>query len=242
MYLIWSHLAAKIGSIAKVLIPLNLILPILQGPLKGKKWFVSSGVLEYYLGSYELNKVKLFQKHIQEGMVIYDIGAHVGYFSLLAATLVKDGCVISFEPNRRNIDYLRQHIIINNYSNIFLKMIAISDKNNLALFKEGNENSTGKISKYGNLFVVTRTIDSMVESGEIPSPNFMKIDVEGHEIYVLKGSSKTLRMHKPMISIDTHNDEIKKNCITFLRSHGYSIRPETENNIDDAKLFAYYSG
>lgn len=243
MNLEWVPFANIFGLISKIVIPKYFVLPILLGPLKGKKWDLSSGVLEYYLGSYESNKVRLFQKYIKEKMVIYDIGAHVGYFSLIAATIAKKGQVISFEPNLRNIEYLKRHIEINRCSNVVIKDIAVSDNNGTTFFNIGKSSFLGKISKEGNIKVVTRSIDSMVESGEIPSPNFIKIDVEGHEMNVLKGSYNTLRIFKPMISLDTHGNDLKNKCITFLSSYGYSIEPETGNNGEyDTRLFAYNSG
>jgi len=64
------------------------IIRILQGPLRGKKWVVKSGVNGYWLGTYELEKQKYFLQFIKEGDVVYDIGAHVGFYTLFTAQLV----------------------------------------------------------------------------------------------------------------------------------------------------------
>ena len=63
-------------------IPENTKVLILQGRLKGKKWIKGSGVNGYWLGTYELEKQKMFEKNIKRGDVVFDIGANVGIYSL----------------------------------------------------------------------------------------------------------------------------------------------------------------
>ena len=70
------------------LIPKNAVLPIFQGELKGKKWIIGSGSFGYWLGNYELEKQKIFQQIVKKGDIVYDIGAHVGFYTLLASELV----------------------------------------------------------------------------------------------------------------------------------------------------------
>jgi SAM-dependent methyltransferase len=96
------------------LIPRRAVLPILQGPLRGKKWIVGSGNHGYWLGSYEIGKRALFVRSIPVGAVVYDLGANVGYYTLLAAMLAgAEGKVFAFEPLPRNLEYLRRHLVLN---------------------------------------------------------------------------------------------------------------------------------
>ena len=62
-------------------------MPIFQGPLRGTKWFLTSGILEYPLGTYETEKVALFAKSIRRNWIVYDVGANVGYYTLLSSKL-----------------------------------------------------------------------------------------------------------------------------------------------------------
>ena len=79
-------------------------IPIFQGKLRGKKWIVGSGEHGYWLGSYEMDKRLAFEKEILPDSVIYDIGANVGFYSLLAAEMTGEkGHVYAFEPLPRNI-------------------------------------------------------------------------------------------------------------------------------------------
>jgi len=219
-------------------IPKTLVLPIPQGPLKGEKWVVASGVLEYFLGCFEPDKVRLFERFIQKGKVVYDVGAHVGYFSLLSAILVQDeGQVIAFEPNPDNIRRLRRHIEMNGYSNIKVMGTAVSNKNGEFSFDIDKENSTTCLSPTGKIKVKTRTIDTLVESREIPPPDYMKIDVEGAEVLVIKGAESTLKSYRPIIFLATHSPVLKKACIDILDSLDYVVNPESGDDIDEVKDF-----
>ena len=236
----WVPFSDQIGAILHAVIPKTLVLPILQGPLKGETWVVASGVLEYFLGCFEPDKVRLFELYIEKGKVVYDIGAHIGYFSILAATLVQDeGQVIAFEPNPDNIRHLKQHIEMNGYSNIKIMETAVSNENGESSFDIDKENSKSCLSPSGNIKVKTRTIDALVESKEILPPNYMKIDVEGAEVLVIKGAESTLKSYRPLIFLATHSPTLKKDCIDILDSLGYVVKPESGDDIDEAKeLFA----
>src|ERR1035438_590714 len=70
------------------LIPCGTQMPILQGPLYGKRWIVGSSNHGCWLGSYEYPKQKAISAAIKRGDVVYDLGANVGFYSLLASVLV----------------------------------------------------------------------------------------------------------------------------------------------------------
>ncbi|MDW8317197.1 MAG: FkbM family methyltransferase, partial [Anaerolineae bacterium] len=69
------------------LIPPKAVLPIMQGRLKGRKWIVGSSSHGCWLGSYEYAKRIVFERTVRENSVVFDIGAHVGFYTLLAAVL-----------------------------------------------------------------------------------------------------------------------------------------------------------
>ena len=72
-------------------IPTDMRMPILQGRLKGKKWIVGSSNHGCWLGSYEYEKRLVFEKTVTKGSIVFDIGAHVGFYTLLASVLVGPG-------------------------------------------------------------------------------------------------------------------------------------------------------
>ena len=96
------------------LIPEGTVVPVLQGPLRGAKWVVGSTVHGCWLGVYEATKQGTFVRHLRPGDVVWDIGANVGFFALLAARRVAPGGrVHAFEPLPDNLRWLRRHLELN---------------------------------------------------------------------------------------------------------------------------------
>src|ERR1700677_2127501 len=111
------------------LIPQNAAIPILRGPLQGKRWIFHSTFTSCWLGLYEYEKQELFGSLVKTGDVVFDVGANVGYYTLLAATLVgPSGTVHSFEPSPRNASILRKHVSFNRLANVEFHESAVSDK------------------------------------------------------------------------------------------------------------------
>jgi len=213
------------------LLPKNMVVPIIQGPLKGKKWIVGAGVHGYWLGSYEYEKQLLFTRLISNYVsrkgkaVVYDIGANVGFYTLLASILVgSEGKVIAFEPLPRNIYYLKKHIELNMCKNVLILEVAVADKNGLAYFDDSRDPSMGCISNRGNLQVKTVSLDELVNTAQIPPPDFIKIDVEGAELLVLNGARRVLIEYSPVIFLSTHGKDIHLACINLLKTLGYKFK------------------
>lgn len=84
----WISFATQIGKLLKIILPNDIIVPILQGRLRGKKWIIGSNNVECALGSYEYEKRILLEKMISKSSIVYNIGAHVSFYTLLASELV----------------------------------------------------------------------------------------------------------------------------------------------------------
>jgi FkbM family methyltransferase len=207
------------------IIPGIAVLPILQGPLRGARWVVGSGTHGCWLGSYELPKAELFAGTIQEGMTVFDIGAHAGYYSLIASRAVGEaGHVVAFEPLERNLHHLRRHVALNNASNVKVLNVAVTNRRGVARFDPGNESSTGKLAPEGSLEVRTVALDDLVAAGSVLSPNVMKLDIEGEESNALLGATGVLRDARPTIFLATHGTDVHDACLSILRREGYVWR------------------
>jgi FkbM family methyltransferase len=205
------------------LITPNSILPILQGRLRGIKWIIGSGVFSYWLGCYELEKQKAFIKQIKSGDVVYDIGAHVGFYTLLASKLVGDrGRVYAFEPLPRNIFYLKKHISLNKLKNVEIIEAAVSDKEGEENFLEA-DSATSRLDNSGSFKVKTVSLDNLVKNKKILPPNVIKIDVEGAELKVLLGAKELIEKYKPIIFIALDNPDTKEKVIQMIKNFGYNI-------------------
>jgi len=224
-----------IGKILRLplrLIPAQTVLPILQGPLKGEKWIIGSGVHGYWLGIYENEKQRAFTHWVKAGNVVYDIGANVGYYTLLASTLVGEtGLVMAFEPLPANLIYLRKHLTLNGVYNTQIFEVAVSNENGTAMFSEMSERSVGHLERTGKLEVQVVKLDTLYENGVIPPPDVMKIDVEGAEHQVLTGALSILEEHHPVIFLATHGQEVHKQSCDLLLQLGYNL-----NSISSASV------
>ena len=241
----WIPFATLIGKFLKMILPSNMIVPILQGRLRGKKWIISSSNIECALGSYEYEKRILFEKNVSKSSVVYDIGAHVGFYTLLASDLVgKNGKVIAFEPVPQNLKYLKKHLEINRCTNVIVIEAAVSDKSGISFFDEGPNSSVGHLSEdNSSLTVETVSIDELIMRGEIPPPNYVKIDIEGAELLALKGAKSTFRTYSPNIFLATHSHRVHNvhiDCINYLASLGYKLKPLQGNDLYTTReIFAY---
>lgn len=204
------------------LIPRGMLLPILQGRFRGMKWIVGAGEHGYWLGSYELNKRLAFEREVQPGSVVYDIGANVGYFSLLASVLVgPEGQVFAFEPLPRNIHYLRRHLQVNRIKNIKVIEAAVSDHDGEASFSRGPSSAMGHLAAEGEIRAKMVCLDSLVAMEKIAPPGVIKLDVEGAEYDVLRGARLLLEAYCPIIFLDTHDRKAHHFTIALLDELGY---------------------
>ena len=218
------------------LIPKKAIFPILQGCLKGRKWIVGSGEHGYWLGWYEIGKRQAFEAAIPEGAVVYDIGANVGYYSLMAAVLAgPKGHVYAFEPLPRNVNFLRRHVGINKMEDLITVLdVAVSDQSGEAAFDLGASTSMGHLAESGEIKVKQVKLDELVAAGEVRPPDYMKIDVEGAEAEVLSGAMTLLEKYRPILFLDTHQREAHHATVDILKGLGYTIhcldgKPLTES-------------
>jgi FkbM family methyltransferase len=226
-------LLGKLLRLPLRLIPPEIKVPILQGRLRGKWWIAGSGVASYWLGSYEFYKQQLFERMVTPGSVVFDIGAHVGFYTLLSSVIVDTvGKVFAFEPLPRNLHYLYEHLRLNHATNVTVVKAAVADKCGTTLFDESQNSATGHLSPQGKLCVRVLSLDSLVPR-EIAIPDFLKIDVEGAEWLVLNGARKTLSQYRPTIFLSTHGRDVHQRCCQLLEVAGYTIDAVGGTNVDD---------
>jgi len=219
-------LAGKALRLPLRLIPPNAPVPILQGPLRGKLWVKGSSDNGCWLGSFEYQKQRLMSSMLHAGDTMYDVGANVGYYTLLASQKVgPTGRVIAFEPLPANVCLIQRHLRLNRVQNVSLQEVAVSDHDGRARFAPHASNAMGKLSDSGSVEVSMVSLDFLVSGGRFPDPHLLKIDVEGAELGVLCGASRLLARARPTILLATHGAEIHRQCCEFLRDAAYDLRP-----------------
>jgi len=207
------------------LLPTGTVVPVLQGPLRGQKWIVGSSTHGCWLGTYELPKQLEFARSVKSGDVVYDIGANVGFYSLLAAVCAGGaGLVYSFEPAPRNIELLTRHLALNRVSNCEIVPAAVCAEDGWRMFDLSQGPCTGHLSSEGSIKVKAVSLDSFLRNGSgIRKPNILKIDVEGGEFEVLSGASRILSDYGPQIFLATHGPEHRSKCCELLESLSYHL-------------------
>ena len=235
-----SDFRSPIGKLFRLplkLIPAKTVIPILQGKLKGKKWIKGSSINGCWLGTYEFDKQILFEKYVKPGMVVYDIGANAGFYTLLSAVLTgSTGKVFAFEPVPQNIFYIRKHLGLNKITNTTVLEKAVSDKISKLKFDLSSNPSMGHFSEQGAIEVETISLDEFTKQGN-PLPDLIKMDIEGAEFDALKGAIEILITKKPIIFLATHGEEVKKNCLELLKEMGYTIQIIGNEALEEADEF-----
>jgi FkbM family methyltransferase len=149
-------------------------------------------------GSYEALEVKLFKESLAADMVVVDVGANVGYYTLIAARIVgSGGHVFAFEPDPRTLAALRGNVVANGFRNVTVIGKAASDtEGNCELYLDSSANRTS-LYQSASLERVTRreqvattTVDEVL--GQL-RPDVVKIDIEGAEPAALRGMRRSLK-------------------------------------------------
>ena len=219
-----NSVAGKVLRWPLRLIPPGTRVPILQGPLRGQRWLVGSGNHGCWLGSYEMAKQRLFGETVAPATIVFDIGAHVGFYTLLASLLVGHaGQVFAFEPLPQNLLYLREHLRLNKIANVSVIDAAVTSQRGTVNFVGGPSTSTGHIAAQGQHQVRGTSLDDFVFQENNPPPDYLKIDVEGAEVEALAGGRAVLARWRPTIFLATHSEQLRHSCCQLLLALGYSL-------------------
>lgn len=191
---------------------------------------------------------EIFQKYVKKGDNVLDIGANIGYFTLMLAKLVgPTGKVFAFEPDPRNISLLKKNIETNGYQNVVVVPKAVSNVNEkCTLFTSQStfgqnriyEPKKTKNQEYIPIESETIFLDNFfMNNKKIENISFVKIDVEGAEKYVLEGMKNILSLNKNIkifseIDLDFLNDAGSSytEMIEFLEKRGFTVFLVNEAN------------
>ena len=182
--------------------------------------------------------------------VFYDIGANIGYFSCLAAT-VSRARVFAFEPDPLTATVLRENLKLNSLSGdqVCVTERGVSDSDGEAEFHRFSIANVGKsgFEVEGGVAafpVSCCTLDCFVLEGNHPSPTVMKIDTEGWEAHVLAGGARLFARHPPRAVVfeaycDAEASLTEVNLRRFFENHGYEIRhlPRASGRIEPNENF-----
>jgi FkbM family methyltransferase len=207
------------------LVPKRAVLPICQGRLRGRRWIAGSGLHAYWLGCYEPELQDALAGSVHSGGVVYDVGAHAGFFTLLASVLVgPHGSVYAFEPLPENVVTLRGNLRLNRVANAAVMEAALGDRCGTVPFHRAPDTFRGRTGTAdGDLHVAMLTLDHVVAERALPPPTCIKIDVEGDEGRVLAGGLATLARCRPAVLVSVHGDDSAASCRAMLEELAYIV-------------------
>jgi len=180
------------------------------------------------------------QKHVRPGMTFYDLGANIGFFSLMAARLVgSGGCVISFEADPEIAARLRENLAYNKLTHAAAEERAVWFEHTTVSFarvdsRTSPDRGLGHVST--EVSAATKTI--CVEAVSLdefvllhPSPDFVKCDVEGAEVAVFQGAERLLREKCPILLVEIHSPENYRVLTQNFRQFGYACTDLDQNHV-----------
>jgi FkbM family methyltransferase len=158
-------------------------------------------------------------------MVVWDVGANVGLYTLCAARSVGlDGRVHAFEPVAENVACLRRHVQLNGLENVSIEERAVLDRDSVAKMAAGDSASEWRVDPRGTREVQAVALDAWRDAGNAPPPGVVKIDVEGAESRVLRGATRTLGGDRPVLYLSLHGETQRLECREVLHGLGYRVR------------------
>lgn len=189
----------------------------------------------FYYG-FEEDITDQFVKTLKKGDIVFDIGANIGIYSVLAGKIVGErGLVYSFEPANNAYEILNSNIDLNLLRNIKAYKLGVSESSGQVTFNKCEDDAYNSI---GNkpmkeikevVTIQTTSIDEFVKNNNIKRIDVIKVDTEGAEYLIFKGGMQTLKAFKPKLFFEYNPyaingfDNDRKELIDLVLSLGYSI-------------------
>jgi FkbM family methyltransferase len=173
------------------------------------------------MGTYDYNNInfiKLLLKKLGQSGVFFDVGSNIGSYTLVASE-VATANVFAFEPGRTAFSALKKNIELNNRSNVKLLNFAVSDQESVLMLTNGQEISTNKVVNQPKIshkivHVKSKTLDQVCREYDV-QPNIVKIDVEGHDLKVLKGFREFIKDTDVLLIEEGEDYKISKWLVSF---------------------------
>lgn len=199
------------------------------GPGKGLRLFLDPRYeIDYVDGAYEPAVVELLARLLRPGDVFYDVGAHIGFLSLLAGRLVgAAGAVFAFEADPDNAARIVEHARRNQMPEICVVPFAVWSSSGRVHFQRASSQSS---RNRGAVTHTSAASEDVIEveavaldqfAHENPGPALVKVDVEGGEMEVLRGAEHIFRTTRPFLLCEIHDRRAADETTQWLTERGY---------------------
>jgi FkbM family methyltransferase len=195
--------------------------PVAHGPAAGLTIVAERRSLAWLSGRVEPEVQAALVQHLRAGATFVDVGASIGFFTLLAARLVgPEGFVVAFEPQSAAVSSIRRNVVLNGFFTVKIVEAAVSAKTGQAGLRAVGKATAHLVPNARDAAPVEVTTLDDHFAQQPRGPVVVKIDVEGHEREVLAGMTRLLGESSPVLIVETHGtaEEIR----AHLAGHGYA--------------------
>ena len=191
------------------------------------------GLTHFIYGGFERAELQFVQHFLSEGQRVIDVGANVGYLTIpMGLKVGVTGCVIACEPEPENLNRLRMNVSRNDLRNVDIRPTAVGNHDGETSLRLGDDSAYHTTASPSDLLAITAAhetgrqvrvpvirLDTLWEDLGTPSIDLIKIDVEGTELDVLRGSVRLLHKERPWLMLETEHFE---RVAAYLRSLEYA--------------------
>jgi FkbM family methyltransferase len=189
----------------------------------------------YFLDFFDERGIRFLKKHLKKDSVFVDIGANIGCYTLIASKIVgAHGRVYAFEPIKSIFDKLKFNLQLNELQNVVAEKKALYEKTDLLKLHLSSDENLGMSSIFrhdtesGSIeFVEAVSLDEYILAKDFNKLDFIKIDIEGSELFALKGMQNAISKYKPIIMIEISEDVLKNtsvkstDIVNFIKGFNY---------------------
>ena len=184
--------------------------------------------------------LRLFQRQIKDGDVLYDVGANIGYYARFALARFRVSQIVAFEPMAANVGLLRRNAELAGGGKIDVRPIALGDADEAAVELQVDDQADGSavlskisggraaegraaqgLSPLSERVELVKLDTLLAREPDLPRPDVMKIDTEGAEHLVLEGARETLANHRPRLILAAHGTARARQMLELLADLGY---------------------
>jgi FkbM family methyltransferase len=200
---------------------------IRSGPARGLRIVIDAQREKFYwTGNHEPHVQRELTRVLEPGMTFWDIGAHAGFFTMLASRAVGEpGAVHAFEPQPDNRSRLFDTVERNHAGNVTVHGFALSETRGEAVLHGRQASATWSLverrGENGGVRVQCRTLDEV--SQFVRAPDVIKIDVEGAELSVLQGGCRLLRHQHPVVIVEFMNEDVLAKAKRLLPDFEFTL-------------------
>jgi FkbM family methyltransferase len=210
-----------------------------RGPAKGLWLHLNPRTgRTYFEGGGEPEVQAALAQHLRPGMNFFDVGANIGFFSLLVARIVGPaGRVVAFEADPEIAMRLREHVVRNNFPMVAVEEKAVWSEPRTVYFARTDpatspDRGLGHVVESGSNDAIQVSAISLDEFVGTPNaPDFVKCDVEGAEVEVFRGANRLLTEKRPGILCEMHGEENRRILLEEFARFRYTCKNLDEHHV-----------